>query len=81
MNVREIFDTMDYGPAPENASEALAWIDRHGGKFGHMIDGKWSKPNKLFASKNPATGKLLAKVSQATKRDVENAVKAAGKAQ
>ena len=27
MNVRDIFDTMDYGPAPEDASEALAWID------------------------------------------------------
>jgi aldehyde dehydrogenase (NAD+) len=29
MNVREIFDTMDYGPAPEDASEAIAWLDRH----------------------------------------------------
>ncbi len=81
MNVREIFDTMEYGPAPEDASEARAWIKSHGGKFGHLIGGVWTKPNKLFPSKNPATGKLLAKVSQATKRDVNAAVAAARTAQ
>ena len=81
MNVREIFETMEYGPAPEDASEARAWIKRHNGKFGHFIGGTWTKPNKLFATKNPATGRALAKVSQATKRDVNAAVAAARAAQ
>ncbi|NNE81768.1 MAG: aldehyde dehydrogenase family protein [Silicimonas sp.] len=81
MNVRDFFETMDYGPAPEDASEALAWIDSHGGKFGLFIDGDWTKPNKLFPTKNPATGKALAKVSQATKPQINTAVKAARAAQ
>ncbi len=81
MNVRDIFETMEYGPAPEDAGEALAWIESHGGKFGQFIGGKFTKPNKLFPSKNPATGKLLAKVGQATQRDINAAVKAARAAQ
>ena len=28
MNVQKIFETMDYGPAPEDASEARAWENR-----------------------------------------------------
>jgi aldehyde dehydrogenase (NAD+) len=72
---------MDYGPAPEDAAEALKWIESHDGKFGQFVGGAFTKPNKLFASKNPATTKLLAKVSQASKRDVDNAVAAARKAQ
>ncbi len=81
MNIRDIFDSMEYGPAPEDAAEARAWIESHGGKFGQFIGGKFTKPNKLFPSKNPATGKLLAKVGQATQRDVNAAVRAARSAQ
>ncbi len=81
MNVRDIFETMEYGPAPEDAGEAPAWIERHGGKFGQFIGGRFNKPNKLFPSKNPATGKLLAKVGQATQKDINAAVKAARSAQ
>ncbi len=81
MNVRDIFETMDYGPAPEDASEAQAWLKSHDGKFGQFINGAWTKPNKLFATRNPATGRALAKISQATKRDVNAAVAAARAAQ
>ncbi len=81
MNVRDIFEAMEYGPAPEDAGEALAWIESHGGKFGQFIGGKFTKPNKLFPSKSPATGKLLAKIGQATQRDINAAVKAARAAQ
>lgn len=80
MNVRDIFETMEYGPAPEDAAEAEAWLSAHK-TLGHFIDGAFTKPNKIFASKNPATGKLLAKVSQATQRDINAAVKAARAAQ
>ncbi|QMU58110.1 MAG: aldehyde dehydrogenase family protein [Boseongicola sp.] len=81
MNVREIFDTMEYGPAPEDASEALKWLASHDKKFGHMINGQWTKPAQTFASKNPATGKALAKISQAKPKDINAAVAAARKAQ
>ena len=29
MNVSEIFESMDYGPAPEDASEVKAWLANH----------------------------------------------------
>jgi len=81
MNVPEIFETMDYGPAPESSAAAMAWLDENAGKFGHFIDGRFTKPGKGFASKNPATGKVLAQVSQGSKKDVDAAVGAARRAQ
>ena len=56
---------------------ALAWLAAHGGKFGHFINGKWTKPGKTFASDNPATNKKLADITDGTAADVDKAVKAA----
>ena len=81
MTVKEIFETMEYGPAPESAGEAHAWIEKHGGKFGQFIDGAFTAPTKGFESRNPATGDLLAKLSQARQKDVDAAVTAARKTQ
>jgi aldehyde dehydrogenase (NAD+) len=75
--IAEIFQSLDYGPAPESPEPALAWLASHGGKFGQFINGKWTKPGKTFASDNPATGKKLAEVTDGTKADVDKAVKAA----
>ncbi|HSF65505.1 MAG TPA: aldehyde dehydrogenase family protein, partial [Paracoccaceae bacterium] len=80
MTVRDIFDAMSYGPAPEGNAEALAWIARHGGRFGHWIDGAFTPPGDTFATKNPATGAELAQVTQGTAQDVEKAVSAARRA-
>ena len=44
MTVKEIFETMDYGAAPESAAEALAWLVEGGDRFGHFIDGKMTAP-------------------------------------
>ncbi|WP_166417545.1 aldehyde dehydrogenase family protein [Cochlodiniinecator piscidefendens] len=81
MTVQDIFDSMDYGPAPENASEALAWLVDRGDHFGHFINGAWTSPTEGCDSKNPATGEILATLSQATQSDVDAAVLAASKAQ
>ncbi|WP_170369123.1 aldehyde dehydrogenase family protein [Ruegeria arenilitoris] len=81
MTVKEIFETMEYGPAPESAAEALAWLVDQGDKFGHFIDGAFTKPGKGFESRNPATGEVLAKLTQATQADVDAAVSAARKVQ
>ncbi|AXT28002.1 aldehyde dehydrogenase family protein [Ruegeria sp. AD91A] len=81
MTVKEIFETMEYGPAPESAAEALAWLVDQGDKFGHYIDGIFTKPGKGFESRNPATGEVLAKLTQAKQADVDAAVTAARKAQ
>ncbi len=77
MTVKEIFETMDYGPAPEGAAEALAWLVDQGDKFGHFIDGTFTKPGKGFESRNPATGEVLATLTQAKQAEVDAAVAAA----
>ncbi|MBP1806099.1 aldehyde dehydrogenase family protein [Rubellimicrobium aerolatum] len=81
MTIKEIFETMDYGPAPESATEALAWIASHGGRFGLFVDGAFTEPGETFATRNPATGEALAEVTQATQADVDRAVAAARAAQ
>ncbi len=81
MTVKEIFETMDYGPAPEGAAEALAWLVDQGDKFGHFIDGAFTKPGKGFESRNPATGEVLATLTQAKQTEVDTAVAAARSAQ
>jgi aldehyde dehydrogenase (NAD+) len=74
MTIKEIFDTMDYGPAPESASEALAWIASHGGRFGCFIDGRSPSRARPSHTRNPANGETLAEVTQATQSDVDRAV-------
>jgi hypothetical protein len=80
MPVAEIFKTMDYGPAPESDAEARAWLAKHGGKFGHFINGAWTKPGTTFDVIDPSTTDVLAKVTQGTTKDVDAAVAAARKA-
>jgi aldehyde dehydrogenase (NAD+) len=79
--IKEILNTMDYGPAPESTKEALAWLDQHGRRFGLFIDNAWSEAGETFATNNPADGSELAQVTQATQDDVERAVAAARRAQ
>ena len=81
MGVKEIFETMDYGPAPESAEDALAWIVDQGARFGHFIDGAFTDPGTVFETANPATGEVLAEVTQASQADVDRAVAAARAAQ
>ena len=81
MTVKEIFDTMDYGPAPESNAEALAWLARHNARFGHFIDGRFTAPEATFATRNPASGTELAQISQGSDATINAAVKAARRAQ
>jgi len=79
MSIVEKFMTMDYGPAPEDPREALAWLDRHGRRFGHFINGAWQAPaaGNYFDTKDPSTSEKLAAVAQGSAADVDNAVRAA----
>ena len=81
MTIKEIFETMDYGPAPESSAEALAWLADRGGVAGHYINGKWDALRDDFATTNPATGVKLAGVTKGTAEEVALAVAAARKAQ
>jgi aldehyde dehydrogenase (NAD+) len=80
-SVASIFDSMAYGPAPEGHAEALAWIAGHQGRFGHWINGAFTAPGAVFETRNPATGKVLAEVSQGAGGDISAAVAAARAAQ
>lgn len=81
--VADIFETMDYGPAPEGAERAQAWLDAHERVLGHFIQGAFTPVDghELFETANPATGKPLARVVQGTDKDVDSAVAAARAAQ
>jgi aldehyde dehydrogenase (NAD+) len=79
--IKEILQTMDYGPAPESTKEAQAWLDQHGRRFGLFIDGEWTEAADTFASVNPADAAELAQVTQATQADIDRAVEAARRAQ
>ncbi|MEN8892734.1 MAG: aldehyde dehydrogenase family protein, partial [Planktotalea arctica] len=81
MTISERLDKMDYGPAPEDASDALAWLVDQGDRFGHFIDGEFTTPIDGFESRNPANGNVLANLSQAKQSDVDRAVAAARRAQ
>jgi len=76
MTINEILETMDYGTAPETASEALAWLDKNR-PFGNFINGKMTDAGNTFCVTSPATGDELARVTQATAADVDAAVAAA----
>jgi aldehyde dehydrogenase (NAD+) len=75
--IAQIFQSLEYGPAPEAADQANAWLDAHGRAFGHFIGGAWTEPANPFASTNPANGDKLADISNGSADDVDAAVKAA----
>ena len=78
--VAELFETMEYGPAPESDTPARSWLASHNATFGHFIGGAWTKPGKTFDVIDPSTARRLAKVTQGTTQDVDAAVNAARKA-
>jgi aldehyde dehydrogenase (NAD+) len=82
MDILEVFKTMDYGPAPESASAAQAWLEGHGHKFGLFINNEWVHPEgaSYYTSYNPADGGTLAETVQAGEPEVDQAVTAARQA-
>ena len=79
MSIAEKFVAMEYGPAPEEAKEALTWLDHHKRRFGHFINGVWVAPSagQYFDTADPSTGERLASVAQGSAADVDAAVKSA----
>src|SRR3954462_3875869 len=79
MSVASVLQSMEYGPAPESAAPALEWLASHQNKLSLYINGAWkpAKKGKAFDSFNPATGKKLAGIADASAEDVDAAVKSA----
>ncbi len=78
----DVFENMDYGPAPESPSAANAWLDEHDRRLGLFIDNAWIYPEEAqyYPSYDPASGEQLAETVQAGKPEVDQAVAAARKA-
>src|SRR5918998_177421 len=80
--VSEIFQSMEWGPAPESDKPALAWLARYNHTFGHYLGGRFTEPvdGTLFDVINPSNRQRLARVSQGSSEDVDAAVTAAREA-
>ncbi|MGI9038477.1 MAG: aldehyde dehydrogenase family protein [Gemmatimonadota bacterium] len=78
-DVTEIFETLEYGPAPESTGPAIEWLEGHGRSFGHFIGGEWVEPEggERFEALNPGTAGPLAQIAQGSQSDVDAAVAAA----
>lgn len=72
--VSDLLQELPYGPAPEDAKLAESWLDEHGRTFGHFIGGRFTEPENVFTTLNPATCEEIAKVSQGSPRAVDQAV-------
>lgn len=79
MTIKEIYNTMAYGPAPESAAQANEFLDAHGRTFQLFINGEWKTPatQTYFNTSNPANKQVLAKIAAANEQDVNDAVTAA----
>ena len=81
MTIKDIFETMDWGTAPESADVALDWIESRGGIAGNFVAGKWGPLRADIDVLNPATGERLAGLTRSTPDEVNAGVAAARKAQ
>lgn len=80
MTVKDIFENLSYGDAPEDAKPAFEWLDGFERKFGHYVGGEWVQGEEHFESVNPATTGFLAHIAQGSEGLVNQAVDAARKA-
>ncbi|BCG77185.1 aldehyde dehydrogenase family protein [Mesorhizobium sp. 113-3-3] len=82
MNILDRYHAMEYGPAPEARNEGDAWLAARDFGKALFIDGGWKAASggKTFDTSEPSSGKLLAKVSDASVADIDAAVAAATKA-
>jgi len=76
----EIFDSLSYGPAPEEAGAVRAWLAAHDEGFPLFIGGEW-RPSRQQSPPvpclNPASGERLASLTQSCAQDVDDAVQSA----
>ncbi len=77
--IKDILQTMEYGPSPEANGDVLEWLAKHKQTFGHYINGSFVQPmdRKRIRVINPANGDHLADVVCGNEDDVDLAVTAA----
>ncbi len=82
MEVTEIFESLEYGPAAETPDKVKQWLKERDNCLDHYIGGEWMTPEsgEYFATHNPANGEMLAMVADGNEADVNRAVAAAADA-
>jgi aldehyde dehydrogenase (NAD+) len=73
----EIFDSLSYGPAPEETGAVRAWLAAHAEGFPLFIGGEWRASRRQspgIPCLNPASGERLASLTQSCAEDVDDAV-------
>jgi aldehyde dehydrogenase (NAD+) len=80
--IKDVLETMDYGPSPEANAHITAWLEQHKAGFNHFIGGTFvpASDKAQFDVTNPANDALLGRVAQGSEADVDAAVRAARKA-
>jgi aldehyde dehydrogenase (NAD+) len=76
-SVPEIFDTLSYGPAPEDASAVREWLAAHADGFRLFIGGEWRDSrghSPRIPCLNPANGEILSSLTQSCAGDLDEAV-------
>ncbi|MHB1871513.1 MAG: aldehyde dehydrogenase family protein [Steroidobacteraceae bacterium] len=79
-SVPEIFDTLSYGPAPEDAGAVRAWLAAHADGFQLFIGGQWRPSHRKappIPCVNPANGAVLSSITQSCAEDLDAAVESA----
>ncbi|WP_421091281.1 aldehyde dehydrogenase family protein [Pseudochrobactrum sp. MP213Fo] len=79
VQIKDILDTMEYGPSPEANGDVLLWLKNQHQGFGHFINGQFTDTaeHELIGVHNPATGEQLAQIVKGTEADIDAAVQAA----
>lgn len=77
--IKDILQTMEYGPSPESNTEVVRWLEQHDRCFGHFIGGRFVLPadRQRIPVLNPASGEELATITGGSAEDVDQAVQAA----
>ncbi len=76
---QDVLHSLDYGPAPEDPTPVLRWLEDRGRRFSLFVANRWVEPRsgRWFETRNPATGEPLAHVAGGGAEDVDRAVRAA----
>lgn len=81
-SIKDIMETMEYGPAPESNAEVKDWLAGHSDGISHYIGGRFVTPEGPMTDViNPADESVLARLAKAGSDQIDAAVKAARTAQ
>jgi aldehyde dehydrogenase (NAD+) len=78
-SVRQIFESMEYGPSPEAVDVAVEWLEEHRRVFYPFIDGGFTRfiDECYFESIDPRDGQTLARIVRCGEIEIDAAVEAA----